>query len=455
MKSLVRLIKPMHFYQVKLFMTKPALLLIAIFISLLACKQDDGSAPVDQSGRSNILLIIADDMGIDATPGYDIGDTKPHMPHLDQLASEGVTFDNVWAYPLCAPTRASILTGRYGFRTGVLDVETTADISPDEKTLQAYLDENTGSAYSHAIIGKWHLSNNDALRPTQMGVGTYAGILGGGVQNYDEWALTQNQETKPYSGYATTKLTDLAIDWIGAQNQPWFCWLAYNTPHTPFHLPDDSLHSQGSLPDDQSSIDANPLPYYMAMIESLDSEIGRLLQSIPTEELNQTTIIFIGDNGTASQVIQSPYESIRSKGSLYQGGVHVPMIVSGHQVSRSNVRDNNLIGCVDLFSTIAELAGINSSKYQDSESFKSVLSDETAVIRAFNYIELLNSMPNKSGYAIRNHRYKLIEFDSGQRRFYDLIDDAYENNNLLNGTLTSDQQTALAALENEANALRQ
>jgi len=110
----------------------------------------------------NILLIIADDMGVDATPGYSIGATKPTMPNLQSLATNGLTFDNAWAYPKCSPTRAALLTGKYGYHNGVLNVGN--HISLTEKSLQTYLDENTSTDYAHSIIGKWHLSNgtNDA-----------------------------------------------------------------------------------------------------------------------------------------------------------------------------------------------------------------------------------------------------------------------------------------------------
>ncbi len=94
---------------------------------------------------------------------------------------------------------------------------------------------------------------------------TYAGLLSGSVQSYWNWNFTANSSTATATEYTTTKFTDLAIDWIGNQSQPWFLWLAYTAPHPPFHLPPNDLHTQSDLPDDQSSINANPLPYYMAM----------------------------------------------------------------------------------------------------------------------------------------------------------------------------------------------
>ena len=222
----------------------------------------------------NILLIIADDMGLDASPGYNIGSIKPNMPNLQNMISSGVTFNNVWSYPTCTPTRASMLTGKFGFRTNVLKVDDV--LATSETSIQRYLDENTNETYSHAVIGKWHLSK-DSNHPTNMGIDYYAGFLNGSVQNYSSWSLVENGNTSTSTEYTTTKFTDLAIDWVDDQTQPWFLWLAYNAPHTPFHLPPTNLHSQGYLPDDQASIDANPTPYYMAALEAMDSEIGRFL----------------------------------------------------------------------------------------------------------------------------------------------------------------------------------
>ncbi|MFT7591798.1 MAG: arylsulfatase A-like enzyme [bacterium] len=420
-----------------------------------SCKDDkvDGQWIPPVSNKPNILLIIADDIGIEATPGYSIGSTKPNMPNLESLAQKGVSFDNFWTYPICSPTRASILTGRYGYRTGVLDVEANGTIPADEKTLHQYVDEVSGNAYSHSIIGKWHLSSKEPNRPTQMGIGYYAGLLGGAVQDYNNWQFTENGQTSTYNGYVTTKFTNLAIDWINNQDKPWLCWLAYTAPHTPFHLPPDSMHSQGNLPTDQASVDANPLPYFMAMIESVDFEIGRLMANIPADELENTVIIFIGDNGSHGQVIQAPFISTQAKGSLYEGGIHTPLIVSGIGVSRLNEREAALVSSADIFATIGKLCGGSFSNYQDSYSFAGLLDNSSASARLFNYSEVLNSIPNKSGYTIRNEKYKLIQFDNGKQALFNLDQDPYGTNNLID-KLSSTDQKEMDKLEEEAANIR-
>ncbi len=404
------------------------------------------------ASKPNILLIIADDMGVDATPGYSIGATKPNMPNLQSLATNGLTFDNAWAYPKCSPTRASMLTGKYGFHTGVLNVGN--HISLSEKSLQTYLDDNS-TTYSHSIIGKWHLSNglNDA---EVMGADYYAGYSGGAVSNYYNWNLIENGQSSSTTEYCTSKLTDLAISWINQQNQPWFCWLAYSAPHTPYHLPPTNMHSQGNLPTDQASISANPTPYYMAMIESIDHEIGRIQDSIPTSVLDDTVIIFIGDNGTPKAVLQSPYGSNQGKGSLFKGGVNVPLIVSGNGVTRINERDPSLVTSTDLFATIAEIAGVNQTTYENSVSFKSTFSSGNSFPRNHCYSEITDpSKPAKSGYTIANDQYKVIQLDNGVQKFYDLTVDPYESNNIKKRNQTPAQKSAKNALVAEANLIRQ
>jgi len=409
--------------------TQALSLLTIIVASIFSCTSNDDSdiQEVPQHSKPNILLIIADDMGLDATPGYTVGNIKPNMPTLQGWMNSGIKFNNLWSNPTCSPTRGTIITGKYGFRTGVTEVGNV--MSTAETSLQTYLD-NTNSGYSHAVVGKWHIGGNDTSHPTNMGVGYYAGNLGGGVPSYTNWSLTENAQTTISTEYATTKYTDLAINWIDNQTQPWFLWLAYNAAHTPFHLPPNDLHYQGNLPPDQASINANPLPYYLAMLEAMDTEMGRLIDSISEEEKDNTVIIFIGDNGTPNQVVQE-YQSNRAKGSIFQGGVNVPMVIAGKNVGRVNAIENALINTTDLFATISELAGNSTSHIHDSKSFKNLLTNSGTTIRNYAYAE--KGEIGSQDYTIRNATHKYISFNNGNERFYNLSQDPLESTNLLNG----------------------
>jgi arylsulfatase A-like enzyme len=423
---------------------------VFIFFSIfiISCSspiEEPTDTDVVNVSKPNILLVIADDMGKDATPNFSEGSIKPNMPTLQSLMNTGLTFDNFWSYSVCTPTRASILTGKYGIKTNVIEVGDI--ISTSETSLQAYINSNTNNSYATAIIGKWHLSNN-ATDPQAMGIDYYAGILNGAVPSYTNWTFNDNGATSSSTTYTTTKFTDLAIDWVDNQTKPWFLWLAFNAPHTPFHLAPTNLHSQGNLPTDAATVDANPMPYYMSAIEAMDSELGRLLNSMSSEERANTIIIFIGDNGTPNQVAQNPYSRRTVKGTLNQGGVNVPMIVSGFEVNRVGEREDALIHTTDLYTTIANIAGVSTSEINNSKSFYKQFTSNTTDERTFVYTE------KEDGYAIRNASYKLMKFDNGDEELYNLIADPYEDNNLIGATLSIEATNEKASLISEANAIR-
>lgn len=402
------------------------------------------------SNKPNILLIIADDMGVDATPGYNIGPVKPSMPALQNMQNIGITYNNVWSNPTCSPTRATLLTGKYGFRTGVTMVDDV--LSTSETSLQSYLKYNGASEYSNAVIGKWHLSKSDN-HPNNMGVDHFAGLTGGGVQSYWNWNLNINGQSSISTDYTTTKFTDLAIEWVAEQEQPWFLWLAYNAPHTPFHLPPNNLHSQGDLPTDEASISANPRPYYMAMIEAMDTEMGRLLASMSEEELKNTVIIFIGDNGTPGLVIQEQVKS-RAKGSIYQGGVNVPMVISGMDILRRGQTEDTLINTTDLFSTIANIAGIATDEIHDSQSFYETFTNDDSENRTYSYAEARKESGNDD-ITIRNSTHKYMLFDDGSESFYKLNTGELEETNLLLSTLSGSDEIIKNELTGKLTELKQ
>ncbi|MDV7186295.1 sulfatase-like hydrolase/transferase [Lutibacter sp. TH_r2] len=405
---------------------------LVISIILFSCSEENDDFtdpvieedPVDEiiNNKPNILLVIADDMGLDASPGYSIGSTKPNMPNLQHLINTGITYNYVWSNPTCSPTRATILTGKYGINNGVLEVNNT--LSAAETSLQTYIDTNLNGEYASAVIGKWHLSNNKN-HPEIMGIEYYAGFLSGAMNDYWNWKFTENGTQTTSTTYNTTAYTNIAIDWIEEQTKPWFVWLAYNAPHNPFHLPPIELHSQGSLATDQASIDANPLPYYLAMLEAMDTEFGRLLNSLSEEEKENTIIIFIGDNGTPNQVAQE-YNSKRVKGSLYQGGINVPMVIAGKNVTRINEVENALINTTDLFATIANIAGIQIDKINDSKSFQESFSNSSFSEREYAYAE------DEFNVTIRNNTHKYMLFDDNSESLFNLSIDPLETKNLLN-----------------------
>lgn len=421
-------------------------LMLAVMIS---CNNDDNISipPNEISDAPNILLIIADDLGKDAINGFTEGSIKPNTPNIDAFRDNGLTFSNLWVNPTCTPTRASIITGKYGYRTGIKAVGD--ELSTSEQTLQQYISETTDDKYASAIIGKWHLSGSDAtVNPESFGIDYYAGLIRGAVQDYYLWQLSENGSSSSQTDYITETFTDLAIDWVEEQSKPWFLWLAYNAPHTPFHVPPSEMHSQGDLPAYVDGLD--PMPYYMAAIEAMDFQIGRLLDRMSAEERANTVIIFIGDNGTPIPVAQNPYSGSTVKGTLYQGGINTPMFISGQGVTRTGL-DDNLINGTDLFATIAEIAGNSTTQIHDSNSFKTLLSSASS-IRDFQYSEIIDN--TKDEWAISNGNYKLIVKSNGEKQLYNLANDPYEGTNLLLETLSDEAQNAQSQLESELENIR-
>jgi len=426
-----------------------------IILAIFSCKSDEDviCCPTDNNGEvtsnPNVLLIIADDMGLDASPGYNIGSLKPNMPNLENLINNGIKFNNAWSNPTCSPTRATILTGKYGYKTNVL--EAGENLSTTETSLQTYINSNTGNEYSNAVIGKWHLGPpNQPSHPNDMGIEYFSGMTQSSVDSYYNWTHTLNGQVTNSNEYSTTKLTDDAIGWINNQDQSWFLWLAYNAPHSPYHLPPANLHYQGNLAEDQASIDANRLPYYLAAIEAVDTEMGRLFNSINDEILENTIIIFVGDNGTPGPVAQQ-YHSQRSKGSLYKGGINVPMVISGKGVARMNDVEDALISTVDLFATISELCGINTQQIHDSNSFFNLLT-VTGSSRSHLYSEKGNNY-----FTVRNSTHKYISFQDGSEALFNLETNPFEMPNLLNANqlpLSDNDQENLSDLINIAGQIR-
>lgn len=396
------------------------------------------------SDKPNIILVMTDDQGIEDSAQYNFTADVPNTPNFNALANNGITFENTWVSPSCSPTRSALITGKYNLRTNVL---APGDPLPtDEVVLHEFLETNADTAeYASALIGKWHLGGG-RNGPNNFGIDHFAGIVGGAVGDYFDWTLNVNGTDTSTTTYVTTEFTNQAIDWVGQQTDPWFLWLAYNAPHDPFHLPPSDLHDR-NLSGTVEDIDSNPRPYYLAAIEAVDTEFGRLWNSLSSEDQANTIVIFVGDNGTP-RAVQDPNSAIRgSKGTLYQGGLNAPMFISGKGVTRTGVTEDALINHTDFFPTIVGLAGGTLSTHEDGQSFLSLLETTNTEPRDYIYSE------SNDGWTIRNTQYKLIEFTDGSQELYDLLNDAEETTNMIGGA--TDVTSILNELETEAIRIRQ
>lgn len=386
------------------------------------------------SAPKNILLIIADDYGVDSSALYNStanGATLPPTPNIQSLVTNGIVFRNAYANPVCSPTRSCILTGQHGFRTGVGDiVDMGAALTAAAFTLPEAM---TNSATGHHLsqFGKWHLASGPNTPRTVGGWTNYAGNLVGAIANYTNWNKTVNgTSTAGNTNYATTDLVNDAVSWINARGtNAWFVWAAFNAPHSPFHSPPQSL-----CPSYPLNTLTNNRRRFEAMTEAMDTEIGRLLASV--DRIN-THIIFIGDNGTPGSIIAPPYSTSRGKDTLYEGGIHVPLIISSRDVVSPNRTNDTPVNTVDLFATILELAGtsvtaaVPSSVKIDSQSLVPLLTGTNTISRrAYSEVFGPSVAATVGGRALRDSRYKLIHFSNGTEEFYDLETDPLELTNL-------------------------
>lgn len=400
-------------------------------------------------GADNILLIIADDLGLDSFPlTASAGASVPPMPNVSALKTSGVLFRNAYAHPTCSPSRASILTGRHPFRTGIgeaLTGATSPQLQASEFTLPEAFTANASLAYQLGMFGKWHLNAGPGTNNTPRTIGgwTYfSGSIGGAVADYYNWSkvtVGPNNNvptTSTSTTYATTDTVNDTIAWIQSRgSSPWFAWVAFNAPHTPFHIPPATLHSYGTgtLTNRQK---------FEAAAEAMDTEIGRLLAVV---DRAKTNIIFLGDNGTPGQVIQTPYTPAHAKDTLYEGGTRVPLIIAGPAVVSPNRDSTALVHCADLYSTILELAGINVSATQpaanpiDSHSLLPILKN-TADNARYPFSQQFSSTLStaESGVALRDGLgFKLVQFLDGHEEMYAVSTDGNETSNLLSGALTA------------------
>jgi len=398
---------------------------------------------------SNILLIIADDYGVDSSSLYNTNASAalPPTPNINSLAQQGVLFENAYANPVCSPTRACIITGRYGFRTGVgtaIGGAGSGTLAASEFTLPEAITA-AGTGHAMAQFGKWHLALGPNSPANIGGWPHFAGSIGGALPDYSSWTKNVNGvNTSGYTNYATTDVVDDTIAWINARGtNHWFAWVAFNAGHTPLHKPPTNLApSYASLPGTTMHINNNPELYFDAMMEAMDTEIGRLLGVV---SLTNTHVIFIGDNGTDRRSIQPPFTSNHAKGTVYEGGVHVPWIIAGPAVTTPGQTNFTPVHVVDLFATILEMAGTSAAAVVPANvtiDSQSLLSATTAGANQSRliYSEVFETPASTNDQrALRDSRYKLIQFADGNEEFYDLQTDPVELTDL-NNSLTVEQQ---------------
>lgn len=360
---------------------------------------DTGLPPTLPPARPpNLLILLADDLGTDKVGVYAEHPLPPPTPRLDALAAEGVLFRNAWATPVCSSTRTALLTGRTGRRTGLGDVIQTSqplEVPIGEFILPELL-RQAPTPYADAAVGKWHLagyrSTHGLDHPIALGFDRFVGTMGnlydfmefdGRKHGYYHWEKVEDGVMTKVYAYQTSVTVDDALALASTLPEPWLLYVAFAAPHKPLDVPPDGLHSFGPL--DPDAPDAR---LYHAVVEAMDTEIGRLLDGLGDEVRERTTVVFLGDNGTPDHAILPPLDPKRGKMSMFEGGLNVPLIVAGAGVAAPGRESAALVHVTDLFATFAGLAGVPLSgpgappeladRPLDSVSFLPVLADPAA-----------------------------------------------------------------------------
>ncbi len=443
-------------------MTKLTRTLLAISLTASCGGGGGGSAPPPPE-PANVLVVVMDDVGVDMLGAYGVHPTFPPTPNIDALIADGVLFERCYTPPSCSPTRAAVLTGRHSFRTGI--GQPISELLPEpalelgERTIPEVLAAGSERPIATAAIGKWHLGSESVGgpdHPNLQGFEWFDGPLGNLFTNqtYFNYAKIRNGVRYTSTVYATTDQVDDALGRVAAMPEPWFLWLGFSAAHTPLHAPPAHLHTYAlsGAPED------TPYEHYCAMVQAMDTELGRLLAGIPAEVRARTTVILIGDNGSPQQVVIPPSVPSQSKGSLFEGGVRVPLVISGHQVAARGLRCQSLVQSVDLFPTIvglfgADLAlGVGDGRDIDGIDLGPYLADVTAApLRPYVVVDKFE--PNgfgpytEQGAMIRDPRWKLIRRSGQPDAFFDLEGRDREGVDLNRGALDGEQQKALARLE--------
>lgn len=306
----------------------------------------------------NIVLVIADDQGWGDLSVH--GNANLSTPRIDSLARDGARFQHFYVSPVCAPTRAELLTGRYHPRGGVYGTSARAErLDLDESTLAETL---RAAGYATGAFGKWHNGSQSPYHPNDRGFDEFYGFLSGHWASYFDPLLDHNGRRVRGRGYLPDDLTDKALAFLDRQRRrPFFVYLAYNTPHSPMQVPDRfyrrfataplPLRHAGPEPEDLAHTRAA-----LAMVENIDWNVGRILDRLDARQLARDTIVvYMSDNGPAGWRWNGGLKG--RKGSLDEGGIRVPLLVRWPGRIRAGLTVPHIASAVDLLPTLSDLTG--------------------------------------------------------------------------------------------------
>lgn len=324
----------------------------------------------------NVVVILADDQGwgdlsID-------GNTNLSTPRVDSLARTGTLFERFFVCAVCAPTRAEFLTGRYHSRGGVRGVSVGEErLNLDEGTIAESFRQ---AGYATGAFGKWHSGSQFPYHPNARGFDEYYGFTSGHWGLYFDTELDHNGNLVRGSGYISDDLTNHAMEFMMEhRDRPFFCYLPFNTPHSPMEVPDRfyekfshrQLQMRARNPDLENVADTRAA---LAMCENIDWNVGRVLDQLDDLKIaDNTIVVYFSDNGPANWRWNGGMKG--KKGSVDEGGLRVPFMIRWPGHIPAGRRISQIAGAIDLFPTLTDLAGIPTAnrKPLDGESLKPLL----------------------------------------------------------------------------------
>lgn len=416
----------------------------------------------EENKKPNVIIIMADDMGYG-----DMGYHKNPMidtPVLDSFAKESIQFSNFYVSPVCAPTRASLLTGRYNIRTGVYDTFSGGAIMASNEITIAEIFKDNG--YKTGLFGKWHLGDSYPSRPQDQGFSDSVWHLSGGIgqvgdvfnyykrdSSYFNPVLFKNGKKHQSKGYCTDVFTNEAISFIkNSQDQPFLAYISYNAPHTPLQVPQEYLdkykdkkidekyfQSKGIYTHKMSDSDISAAKKVYAMVDNIDVNIGHLITVLKEQGIYENTIIiFLTDNGPEQHRYTGGYRG--KKGLVQEGGIHVPFYLKLNKKETTAVKIKIPSAHIDVLPTLAELCNIKipSNLNIDGVSLAGVINKQQEDIKSRPlFFEWNRSYPEKyRNMAVIYKGYKLIG-NMGQNsllnefELYNLQKDPFESNNII------------------------
>ena len=416
---------------------------LLLFVTFAICFQYAFAARGAE--KPNILLIVADDLGYGDLSSYGATDLK--SPNIDSLIKRGMKFDFAYANcPVCSPTRASILTGRYPELVGVPGVIRThannnwGYLSKSAVTLPSMLKQ---AGYETAIIGKWHLGLKSPNKPNERGFDFFHGYLGDMMDDYYNhrrhginYMRLNDDEIDPQE-HATDLFTKWSVDYISKRKnsdkkEPFFLYLCYNAPHTPIQPPKEWFKKVKSreplLTDKRAKL--------IALIEHMDDGIGKVLNALRESDLEKhTLVIFTSDNGGQSNVAANNGKLRDGKQSMYEGGLRVPTcFVWPGKIKKESISHHRIMSA-DIFPTLCEIAGVKFKHKIDGTSLTGLLQQKVEKLQPrdmfFHRREggeryggmITNAMIRGDWKLLKNSPFKPLEL-------YNLKNDPLEQNNL-------------------------